>query len=747
METIKGYIEHIIYRNADNGYTVLNLVSGEDEITCVGFFKTMDQGETIEAEGNYTAHPVYGEQFKIERYQIVPPEDVVSIERYLGSGAIKGVGAALAARVVKRFGTDTYRIIEEEPERLAEVKGISERKAREIAAAVYEKRDAREAMTFLQQYGISNTLAIRIYESYGPRLYGIIKENPYKMAEDIQGIGFRIADEIASKIGIHTDSDYRIRSGILYTLMLAGGEGHCYLPQNVLLNKAGELLGLEPTVIEPQLGNLAMDKKLVIKRSSDMEEVCKVYASTYYYAELNCAKMLHDLNVSVDEDFLPSEENRINAKIDQIEEELGIELDDLQKKSVRESVKNGIFILSGGPGTGKTTTINVIIRYFMSEGMDIHLAAPTGRAAKRMTEATGYESRTIHRLLELSGAVSEEAKAARFERNEENPLEADVIIVDEMSMVDIFLFQALLKAITVGTRLIMVGDVNQLPSVGAGQVLQDIMSSERFPVVILEKIFRQSGESDIVWNAHRIHAGEELALDNKSRDFFFLERNDINVIYKHMIQLITEKLPSYVGAQPYDIQVLTPMRKGNLGVETLNGILQRYLNPPSDAKKEYTSGDIILREHDKVMQVKNNYQLEWEVVSKYGIPIDKGMGIFNGDIGMILQINEYAREIVVEYDEHRRVTYPYAQLDEIELAYAVTIHKSQGSEYPAVIMPLLSGPRMLFNRNLLYTGVTRGKSCVTILGSRKTVQEMIDNNYQNRRYTGLADRIRELIPQ
>ena len=747
METIKGFIEHIIYRNADNGYTVLNLVNGEDEITCVGFFKTMDQGETIEAEGNYIAHPVYGEQFKIERYQIVPPEDAASIERYLGSGAIKGVGAALAARIVKLFGGDTYRIIEEEPERLAEVKGISERKAREIAAAVYEKRDAREAMTFLQQYGISNTLAIRIYECYGARLYGILKENPYQMAEDIHGIGFRIADEIAAKIGIHTDSDYRIRSGILYTLMLGGSEGHCYLPQNVLLNKAGELLGLEPTVIEPQLSNLAMDKKLIIKRSSDTEEVCKVYASSYYYAELNCAKMLHDLNVSVEEELLPSEENRINAKIDQIEKELNIELDALQKKSVRESVKNGIFVLSGGPGTGKTTTINVIIRYFLSEGMDIRLAAPTGRAAKRMAEATGYEARTIHRLLELNGVVSEEAKAARFERNEENPLEADVIIVDEMSMVDIFLFQALLKAITVGTRLIMVGDVNQLPSVGAGQVLQDIMSSERFPMVILEKIFRQAGESDIVWNAHRIHAGEELELDNKSRDFFFLERNDINVIYKHMIQLITEKLPPYVGAQPYEIQVLTPMRKGNLGVETLNGILQRYLNPPSDTKKEYASGDILLREHDKVMQIKNNYQLEWEVISKYGIPIDKGTGIFNGDIGMIVQINEYAGEVVVEYDEHRRVTYSSAQLDEIELAYAVTIHKSQGSEYPAVIMPLLSGPRMLFNRNLLYTGVTRAKNCVTILGSKKTVQEMIDNNYQNRRYTGLADRIRELIPQ
>ena len=748
MDTIKGFIEHIIYRNTDNGYTVLNLLSGEDEITCVGFFKTSDQGETIEAEGSYMTHAVYGEQFKIERYRIVPPDDVVSIERYLGSGAVRGVGEALAARIVKRFGMDTYRIIEEEPERLAEIKGISERKAREIAAAVYEKRDAREAMSFLQKYGISNALAFRIYEAYGAGVYGILKENPYQLAEDVHGIGFKIADEIAAKIGIHTDSDFRIRSGILYTLMLAGGEGHCYLPKSILLKKAGELLGLDAEVMEPQLGNLAMDKRLVIKMPAAGEEESRVYASNYYYAELNCARMLHDLNIKAEEEQLvPSEEQSIETKIDRLAAELEIELDELQKRSVVESVKNGIFILSGGPGTGKTTTINVIIRYFMAEGMDIYLAAPTGRAAKRMTEATGYEARTIHRMLELNGELSGESRAARFERNESHPLEADVIIVDEMSMVDLFLFQALLKAVMVGTRLIMVGDVNQLPSVGPGQVLHDLMVSGRFPVVILEKIFRQAGESDIVWNAHRIHAGEKLVLDNKSKDFFFLERNDTNVIYKHMIQLITEKLPGYVGAQPFDIQVLTPMRKGKLGVETLNGILQRYLNPPSEDKKEYLAGDTLLREQDKVMQIKNNYQLEWEVVSKYGIPVDKGTGIFNGDIGIIRQINEYAHEVVVEFDEHRRVTYAYAQLDEIELAYAVTIHKSQGSEYPAVVMPLLTGPKLLFNRNLLYTGVTRARNCVTILGSSRTLQEMVENNYQNRRYTGLAERIRELIPE
>lgn len=751
METVKGFIDHIIYRNKDNGYTVLNLLTQEDELTCVGFFKTMDQGETIEAQGEYTQHQVYGKQFKIQQYKILPPSDEISMERYLSSGAVKGVGEALAKRIIRAFGADTYRIIEEEPERLAEVKGISLRKAREIAASLYEKRDARDAMTFLQGYGISNTLALRIYEAYGMGLYGVMRENPYRLAEDIQGIGFRIADEIAAKIGIHTDSDYRIRSGLLYTLQQAGGEGHCYLPADRLLAEAGELLGIEPSLMEPQLQNLAMDKKLVIKKIPAVDDMaasagsapapeCRVYASTFYYAELNCARMLHDLNIS--EELLPAEEQALLQKIDQLEADLGITLDSLQKRSVLESIKNGVFILSGGPGTGKTTTINAIIRYFLSQGMDISLAAPTGRAAKRMTEATGYESRTIHRLLELSGTASLEGKAARFERNEENPLEADVIIVDEMSMVDIFLFQSLLKAISVGTRLIMVGDVNQLPSVGPGQVLSDLIRSGAFQTVVLEKIFRQAKESDIVLNAHRIHAGEEPVLDNKSKDFFFLERSDVNVIYKHMIQLILEKLPRYVGATPYDIQVLTPMRKGKLGVETLNGILQQYLNPPDEKKHECRTGDTLLREGDKVMQIKNNYQLPWEVVSRYNIPIDQGMGIFNGDIGVIRTIDEYAREVVVEFDEHRRVTYPYSGLDEIELAYAVTIHKSQGSEYPAVIMPLLTGPHMLFNRNLLYTGVTRAKACVTILGSRATLFEMVANNRENHRYTGFTDQIR-----
>lgn len=739
MEAVEGYVEHIVFQNKENGYTVMSLVQEGEEITCVGMCRGLSQGENIAAEGEYIEHPVYGRQFKISHYKTVAPKDSLSMERYLGSGAVKGVGAALAARIVKKFGDDTFRIIEEEPERLVEVKGISERKAREIAVQMEEKKDLREALVYLQQYGISNTLAVKIYDTYGMDLYGIMKENPYKLAEDISGVGFRIADEIASRIGIHTDSDYRIRSGILYTLLQAVGEGHCYLPLNILLERAHSLLGVDRENIRPQVENLMVDRKLIIKGES-------VFAASYYYAELNCARMLHELDIPMAEaENLPSQEAAVHKRLEKLAGELSMELDELQLQAVTECIHNGLFLLSGGPGTGKTTTINMIIRYFEAEGLDIFLAAPTGRAAKRMTEATGYEARTIHRLLELNSALSDEdTRKVSFERNEENPLEADVIIIDEMSMVDIQLFQALLRAVMPGTRLVLVGDVNQLPSVGPGQVLRDIMNSGAFPMVVLQKIFRQAEKSDIVVNAHRINRGEQIALDNKSRDFFLLERNDVNVIYKHMIQLIQDKLPRYVDATPYDIQVLTPMRKGALGCETLNGILQQYLNPPDARKREHVSGETIYREGDKVMQIKNNYQLEWEIVSRYGIPIDKGVGVFNGDMGRIVEINENASSLVVEFDEHRRVTYPFTLLEELELSYAITIHKSQGSEYPAVILPLLGGPRMLFNRNLLYTGITRAKSCVTILGSSDTVRSMIDNVSENSRYTALCQRIREL---
>ena len=740
METIKGYVDHIIYQNKDNGYAVLSMNVDDEEEICVGIFRGVDNGENLEITGEYVEHPSYGFQFKANSFKVVEPDDLLSMERYLGSGAIKGVGEALAKRIVKRFGKDTFRVIEEEPERLVEVKGISERIAQQITDQMIEKREIREAFLFLQKYGITNTLAVKIYEKYGMGMYGILKENPYRLAEDIQGVGFRLADEIAEKIGIHTDSDYRIRSGILYTLLQASLEGHMFLPMRVLVRRSADLLQVPEEAIRAQIQNLHMDHKVVVKKTTDEPEV---YAFSYYYAELNCARMLRELNVLMESELLDSEEKRIETILQRILKEQGLELDELQKNAVLECVKHGIMILSGGPGTGKTTTINTIIRYFDEEGMDILLAAPTGRAAKRMTEATGYEARTIHRMLEINGGM-EDGSRARFERNGENPLEADVVIIDEMSMVDIYLFQSLLEAVSVGTRLILVGDVDQLPSVGPGQVLQDLIESKSFPTVMLKKIYRQAGESDIVMNAHRINMGQKIALNNKSKDFFFLPRNDVQVIYMHMIQLITEKLPRYVEAQPYDIQVLTPMRKGSLGVETLNEILQRYLNPADPSRKEHAAGDRIFREGDKVMQIKNNYQLEWEIVSQYGIRIDSGSGVFNGDIGTIRRIREESSTVQVEYDEHRLVEYTFSQLDEIELAYAITIHKSQGSEYPAVLLPLLSGPKMLMNRNLLYTAVTRARKCVTILGSQEVVDGMIENENQYHRYTGLGRRILEL---
>lgn len=739
MEKISGYVEHIIYQIQESGYTVFVLVDDGKEITCVGNCKGLTQGENLEAEGDYTNHPIYGHQFKITGFRVVAPKDSQAMERYLASGAIKGIGASLAARIVKKFGDDTFRIIEEEPERLAEVKGISERKAREIGIQMEEKRDLRDALVYLQQYGISNTLAVKIYNTYGMSMYGVLRENPYKLAEDISGVGFKLADELAEKIGIHTDSDYRIRSGIFYTLLQSVGEGHCYLPMEMLLERSGQLLHVSMDAMRPQVENLMMDRKLVVKGD-------KVFAAAYYYAELNCARMLADIDIQMDGgEKLPGQNAVILKQLERLAGSLNMELDELQFSAVMSAIQNGLFILSGGPGTGKTTTINLMIQYFESEGLDIFLAAPTGRAAKRMTEATGYEARTIHRMLELNSALSDEdTRRVCFERNEENPLEADVIIVDEMSMVDIQLFQALLKAVVPGTRLILVGDVNQLPSVGPGQVLRDLLGSRVFPMVELQKIFRQAEKSDIIVNAHRINHGEPIVMDNKSRDFFMLERNDINVIYKHMIQLIREKLPGYVNATPYDIQVLTPMRKGSLGCEALNGILQQYLNPPEPGKKEYVAGTRIFRVGDKVMQVKNNYQLEWEVVSRYGIPIDRGSGVFNGDMGRVVEINEAALGLVVEFDEQRRVTYSFSSLEELELSYAITIHKSQGSEYPGVIIPLLGGPRMLLNRNLLYTAITRARSCVTILGSGETVRSMIDNISESARYTALAERIQEV---
>lgn len=735
METVTGYVSHIVYRNSDNGYTVFHIEHDDGEVTCVGSLNYINEGELLEIQGEYVNHNVYGKQLKISHYKVKEPEDIVSIERYLGSGAVKGVGAALAGRIVKKFKEDTFRIIEEEPERLAEIKGISERKAQEIASQLEEKKDMRKAMIYLQKYGISTKLAAKIYQYYGMKVYKVLEENPYQLADNIEGIGFKTADEIASKIGIHTDSDYRIRSGLFYTLQQAVGEGHVYLPQNILLRRANALLGVDFEDIEKYIMDLCIDRKTVMK---EVDEEIRIYPAHYYYLELNTAKMLNDLDIDCQ---MP--EDMMEKRLKRVEQKEKIELDPMQHRAVIEAIKHGLLILTGGPGTGKTTTINTMIQFFESEGMSILLAAPTGRAAKRMTEATGYEAQTIHRLLEVSGNPEEENSVGGFLRNRENPLETDVIIIDEMSMVDLNLMHALLSAVIPGTRLILVGDVDQLPSVGPGSVLKDIIRSEKFHVVTLTKIFRQAGESDIVVNAHKINAGEPVTIDNKSRDFFFLKRQDANTIISVVITLIQKKLPRYVQADPNEIQVMTPTRKGLLGVERLNVILQQYLNPSDSQKTEKEINGRLFREGDKVMQIKNNYQLEWEVSTRFGLTVDKGIGVFNGDMGVIDEINEYTETVIVEYDEGRKVKYGYDMTDELELAYAITVHKSQGSEYPAVIIPLLPGPKLLYNRNLLYTAVTRAKKCLTIVGSELTFQEMIENKSEQGRFTSLDERIKE----
>lgn len=735
-ESISGYVEKIVFRNADNGYTVLNLVNDDIEMTCVGTFPFINEGEYIEAKGSYIAHPLYGEQLKVGHYEVKEPEDVFSMERYLGSGAIKGVGTAMAARIVKKFKKDTFRIIEEEPERLVEIKGISERIAKEIASQFEEKKEMRNAMVFLQQYGISTNLSVKIYKQYGNKMYDIIKTNPYKLADDINGVGFKIADEIAVRVGILSNSDFRIQAGIAHILVKATADGHVYLPEPELIAQVADLLLVEITQIEHHLQEMMIMKKIVVKET---EEGKIIYSSSLYYMELNCARMLHDLNIDYG-----YTKDQLDMQIKSIEKSEQISLDEMQRMAVLESARNGLLIITGGPGTGKTTTINAIIKFFEEEGMDLLLAAPTGRAARRMKETTKHEAVTIHRLLELSGGVDEEEKSSHFERNELNPLETDVIIIDEMSMVDIHLIYALLKAITVGTRLILVGDVNQLPSVGPGNVLRDMIHSHCFPVVMLTKIFRQAAESDIIVNAHKINRGESISFDNKSKDFFLLQRDNTNVIISIVIQLINEKLPKYVNASPYDIQVVTPMRKGELGVERLNQILQEYINPPMPEKKEKETLQGVFREGDKVMQIKNNYQLEWERKTGHGLTVEVGTGVFNGDTGVIKEINLFSEKVIVEYEDNKVVEYGFSGLDELELAYAITIHKSQGSEYPAIVMPILTGPRMLFNRNLLYTAITRAKSCVTIVGKKEMIQTMIDNVSEQKRYSTLSKRIKEL---
>ena len=750
---IIGYVEKIIYTNSDNGHTILDVSLTSDEIkrlqaecpdyaddideemVCVGTLHLINAGEYVVFNGDFTVHQTYGLQFKVTSYEESRPEDMDSIERYLGSGAIKGVGPALAARIVRHFKMDTFRVIEENPEELSQVKGISNRMAMEIADQVAEKKGMRNAMLFLGKLGIGMNLAVKIYKEYGEKVYEIIENNPYKLADDMEGVGFKIADEIAKNSGMELDSPFRIKSGILYALSAAVSAGHTYYPMDALIEEAGRLLGVFIAKPEEILTDLMIDRKVMVR---DVDGIKAVYLYSVYHTELAIAHRLFALKF---EDM--PDEKAFDKDLHSIEKEENITLESMQREAVRASAGSGIVVITGGPGTGKTTTINTIIRYFERKGMDIMLAAPTGRAAKRMTEATGHEAQTIHRMLELSGILSDEISNASFERNESNPLETDVVIIDEMSMVDIFLMNSLLKAIADGTRLILVGDANQLPSVGPGNVLKDIIASGCFNTVRLAKIFRQEEAGDIVVNAHKINEGELFEIGPSSRDFPFIRRTDANAIINALVTLVKVKLPAYTDCSPNDVQVLTPTRKGSLGVERLNTVLQQYLNPPSNSKVEKEIGSIIFREGDKVMQIKNNYKIPWEVRGRNGIPIETGMGVFNGDMGIVDNINLYLSEMTVRFDEERYVTYTFKETDELEHAYAVTVHKSQGSEYPAVVLPLLDGPRMLMNRNILYTAVTRARKCICIVGSEQTFYNMISNENEQKRFSSLDIRIKE----
>jgi len=738
-DKIEGIVEHIIFNNPDNGYTVLELsTADEDEIVAVGSFPYVGVGENILLSGNMVDNPRYGEQFVADSFEITVPSEPLLMERYLGSGAIKGVGKALAKRIVKAFGAETRHIIFDDPERLSEVKGISDEKARDIGREAANKRDYQDAMIFLAQYGINGSLAFKLFNHYHNSIYDVLKTNPYRIAEEVKGVGFLTADEIAMRSGLGADSEFRIRSGILYALNQDTVNGNTYTLRDRLYEKTAQMLAVEirKDDFDVLIQNLAFDRKIRVLDN-------KIYLRSMYKLENESASLLIGLN-SID----PSLKKDFSEEIKSILEEEGKKPDKMQIKAINAAYNNGVSVITGGPGTGKTTTIEGMIKFFSDKGKKVALTAPTGRAAKRMEETSGHESFTIHRLLESRGGGDDEEIS--FERNRDNPLEYDVIIVDEMSMVDIRLFHALIMAVPEGCRLILAGDADQLPSVGPGNVLKDIINSGAFSVVKLEKIFRQDEESNIVINAHKIISGIHMDIDNKSPDFCFLERDNADSTMSAVWQLVSFILPHHFKCSSGDIQVMSPTKKGNLGARAINSNLQMAFNPHESGKGEYKGGDgRILRKGDKVMQIKNNYDAEWIVRGLHGIAIESGKGIYNGDIGRIKDVFEETAELVVEFDEKREVRYGFSELDQLELAYCITIHKSQGSEYEAVVLPLLSVPRIMINRNLLYTAVTRAKKSVVIVGDRKVFDEMIDQSDTNERLTGLKDRIieKKSLPQ
>lgn len=736
---VEGIIENIIFHNSDNGYTVFSIETDfddyDDELICVGYIPDINEGENIKVSGGFVVHPAYGKQLQVSSYEKTIPKTEKGIERYLSSGVIKGIGPKIASKIVKKFGADTLDIMENSPEKLSEIRGISVEKAMGIGEVFHEQAELRRAMLFLQDYGITPVYAMKIYKRFKDNTIQTVKTNPYSLADEIFGIGFKISDSIAEKVGILKDSPYRIKAGIKFILNKAASNGHVYLPSSELVLKTAEILEIDSSMIQNQIRQLHVERQ-IWQEKSDNGNI--VFLNSYYYAESYVAKKLLELSMQdIQTDF------DYNKEIDEIEKEQNIKLAENQKMAVKEAMTNGVLVITGGPGTGKTTTINTIINLLQNEGYDIELAAPTGRAAKRMTETTGLNAQTIHRLLGIS-YMSDDSKRQSFEHDEDNPIESDVIIIDESSMIDILLMHSLMKAVAHGTRLIIVGDADQLPSVGPGNVLKDIINSECIKVVKLTEIFRQARESAIVMNAHRINSGEYPILNEKNKDFFFMKRYSTNELTSTIVQLVSERLPKFInGDSIKDIQVLTPMRKSPLGVISLNNILQSALNPKADHKNEKEFRSIIFREGDKVMQIKNNYNMNWKIFEN-GKFIDEGVGVFNGDEGIITEISNDSEYIEVVFDDSKKVKYDFSQIDELDLSYAVTIHKSQGSEYRAIVLPVHSGPDMLLSRNLLYTAVTRAKELAVIVGIPETLYRMVDNNREINRYTLLTKRIKDL---
>lgn len=729
METVSGEIKTIIFENEDNGYKVIEIETEDDLFVAVGYMHGASEGETVKLTGKWVSHHTYGEQFAVEMYEKQMPTSKASIIKYLGSGIIKGVRTATAQKIVDTFGEESLNIIEKEPLRLTQIKGISAEKAMAINLSYITQIGASSLMIFLQQYDISVKLCAKIYKRFGGGAVELIKSNPYILCDEIEGIGFKTADKMAISMGVNTDDANRIRSGVLYTHLNNTLFGHTYLPRDTLAKLASDLLGVTIPAVNEAICSLIIQKRLI---SEDSPEGERIYYFTHYHAERYCARRINKITSAKYE----VDEEEIMREIGIIEAHRGIKLADMQKTAVKSAMQNNALVITGGPGTGKTTIINTIIDIMHANGLKVVLTAPTGRAAKRMSQVCGKEAKTIHRLLEAG--YSDGDRELVFQVDESNPIEADVIIVDEMSMVDILLMSALLRAVADGTRIIMVGDVDQLPSVGAGDVLRHIIESGVVPVIRLTEIFRQAEESMIVVNAHKINGGEYPVCNSDNTDFFYANLPSATDGAEYIKSLCLDKLPQKYGISSADIQVLSPSKKGIAGVINLNILLQEALNPEEDGKPEKSNGNVTFRVGDRVMQTKNNYDLEWYDVKT----LEEGTGVFNGDVGYISDINQMLKTVAVVFED-RRVTYNFKDLDELDLAYAATVHKSQGSEFPVVIVPVYDAPYMLVSRNLLYTAVTRAKNLVVLVGREDIIRKMVDNNRTVMRYSSLKEKLAE----